>query len=394
MPRQEDPAPMIDRDKLQRAAWDGASTTTEYCYDVMSTALRLLRKPLGFLLFVWILGVLFRQLTHTFRLVLSPFCIIPGISSSPLCYTPPREDKSPQWANYTRLVDLQSSTFEQLLDESASGSGLSLEMKKAQLATRDLITLVRVSSLTGRDVLAEKLSNFVDDAKTVGRGLSTMSSRIGGAVDSIMAVNDYAIHTIEAANVGSSALSIIWPFTDPHSTHMKEVVVETFNSAMGVLTSQIERLILEAEANLTGLDRLEEHLSTIHEIISREDNSITKVQEELLSALWTKLGGNQREVRKNNKHLVLLRNLGTYRGRALAHVAAALQTLQQLSTDMEDLRDRVSAPEILGDRIPIEVHMKSIRGGIDRLKEGQQKAREREAVVVRRILGIEGGDTE
>jgi len=64
------------------------------------------------------------------------------------------------------------------------GSGLSLEIKKAEMATSDLIALVRVSNnLRSRDMLAESLAQFVNDAKKTGRGLQKLSSKIGGAVD-------------------------------------------------------------------------------------------------------------------------------------------------------------------------------------------------------------------
>ena len=93
------------------------------------------------------------------------------------------EKKRPRWADYPKLVDTQSATFEQLLHESISGSGLSLEIKKAEIATSDLVTLVRVSNLKSKAMLADSLSDFVDDAKKTGRDLQKLTSKIGGAVD-------------------------------------------------------------------------------------------------------------------------------------------------------------------------------------------------------------------
>ena len=93
-------------------------------------------------------------------------------------------------------------------------------------------------------------------------------------------------------------------------------------------------------------------------------------------------------------HLFLLSSVGEYRKRALAHVSAALQTLQGMSEDMEDLRERVAAPELVGERIPVEVHMRSIRAGLARLQADRERTKEREEEAVRRILGIEAGDDE
>ncbi|OBZ62674.1 hypothetical protein A0H81_15035 [Grifola frondosa] len=380
-------SPTLDTAQLQEALTAGTWHAARYTLDVLSTALRLLRRPLAVLIFLWLLGVLFARLSHTFRTVFAPFCIVPGISRTSMCIVAPPPDaaRRPRWADYPRLVDVQSTTFEQLLDEAAGGSGLSLEIKKAEMATTDLVTLVRVSDLRSRDVLASALVDFVEEARRTGRGLQKLTAKINGAVDSIMAVNDYALRTIEAANAKSSALSIIWPFGV--SPPAKEVVVATFNDAMGMLAAQMERIILEAELSLARLERLEQLLTVLHELVAREDASLVSAKSELLSELWTLLGGNRRTLRRYQNHLQLLRDLGAYRARALAHVAAALQTLRSMSEDMEDLRERVAAPELVAQRIPVEVHMRSIRSGMERLREGRLRAKEKEEFLVRRVLG-------
>lgn len=102
-------------------------------------------------------------------------------------YGPPTEDGQERvmalHADYPRMVEIQSKTFEQLLDESVGGSGLSLEIKKAEMATRDLVTLVRMSKLTSKDLLANALVDFVDDARNTAKGLQKLSSKVNGAVD-------------------------------------------------------------------------------------------------------------------------------------------------------------------------------------------------------------------
>lgn len=150
----------------------------------------------------------------------------------------------------------------------------------------------------------------------------------------------------------------------------------------------MRRLIVEAEISLTNLNNLEERLSTLHELVSREDSSLTTAKSELLAALWTKLGGNRGTLRGYDDHLLLLKNLGDYRKRALVHVVTALQTLQAMSEDMEDLRERVAAPELAGSSIPVEVHMRSIQVGLERLKEGRLKAKEREEEAIKRVLAV------
>ncbi|TFK40184.1 hypothetical protein BDQ12DRAFT_648526 [Crucibulum laeve] len=388
-------APAITKEEVMNGAAHGAVFTIHYIFDIVATSIHLLRKPLSLLLFVWLLALIISRISQTLRGAFAPLCIIPGISSSSLCRIDVPSDgrRTPKWADYPSMIEVQSKTFEQLLEETVGGSGLSLEIKKAEMATTDLVTLVRVSDLKTRDVLADSLMDFVDDAKKTGRGLQKLSSKVGGAVDNIMAVNDWALHTIESAHANApSMLSSLIPWSS--SRPANEVITETFSEAMNVLSSNMQRLILEAEVNLADLNALEERLLTIHEIVTREDSTLSVAHSELLSALMTKFGGNRRTLRSFEQNLFLLKGLGEYRKQALVHVVAALQTLRSMSDDMEDLRERVAAPDLVGSKIPVEVHMKSIKIGLERLKEGRIKAKSLEEDAVRRVLSIGPDDDD
>jgi hypothetical protein len=158
---------------------------------------------------------------------------------------------------------------------------------------------------------------------------------------------------------------------------------------MNTLSANMRRLALEAEVSISDLNTLEEHLKSIHEVVSREDSSVNAAKDELLAQLWTILGGNRRELKGMNTHLALLRGVGGYRDRARAHVVAALQTLETMAEEMEELRERVAAPELVGDAIPVEVHMRSIRGGLERLKDRRLGAKNTEEQIRNRVLRSE-----
>lgn len=207
-----------------------------------------------------------------------------------------------------------------------------------------------------------------------------------------MAVNDYALQSIESARANepspwSPRALAIWK---PARLSTKEVVRKTFEEAMSVLSANMERLILEAEYSLHNLKSLEDKLGTLHEVVSREDSSISSARTELLAELWTILGGNKKEMRNFDHHLNLLKGLSIYRRQALIHVVAALETLRAMSEDMADMRERVAAPDLVGSKVPVEVHMKSIRMGLERLKEGRIRAKRLEEDAVRRVLSMEG----
>jgi len=205
-----------------------------------------------------------------------------------------------------------------------------------------------------------------------------------------MAMNDYALQSIESARANepsrwSLRALAIWKPARPST---KAVITKTFEEAMGVLSTNMETLILQAQHNLHNLNALEEKLATLHEAVSREDYSITSAKSELLEVLWTRVGGNRKELRNFDHHLNLLKGLSVYRRQALGHVVAALKTLQAMSNDMEDMRERVAAPELVGSNVPVEVHMKSIRTGLERLREGRTRAKRLEEEAIKRVLPV------
>jgi hypothetical protein len=209
----------------------------------------------------------------------------------------------------------------------------------------------------------------------------------------ILSVNNYALHEIEAASSQTTSLvsQFLWPFSSSLTTN--EIITEKFTDSLNVLASELTRLIIEAEINIANLDELEVKLGVFYDTMMEEDRSLKSAKSELLATLWTKLGGNKRHIRNMDDHMSLLKNMGLYRKKALAHIVVALQTLNGLSAEMEELKDRVAAPEVVGSKIPVQVHIKSIEEGLERLKEEKLKAKERREELFEKVL-IDGDDSE
>ncbi|KAH8990221.1 hypothetical protein EDB92DRAFT_1864947 [Lactarius akahatsu] len=325
-----------------------ALDTLRYVSDILGTVLRTLKTPIYFVLVIFACTYAISIASGATRTALAPICSIPIVSL--VCPTFQPYPTSPsnhvlRRADVPRLLDVESKILEPLLEETAEGSGLALEIQKAEIATSDLVTLVRVSDLNGRDVLVDSLSDFVKDARRVGRGLTRFSSQVD-AVDNIIAMNDHALRVIEAA--GSE-----------------------------------DRLVLEAEVSISDLNKLEEHLTSIHEIVSREDGSISAARREHLAQLSTVLGDNREEINKMDEDRALLKSIDRYRDRALAHVVAALHMLETMAEEMETLRERMAVPQLVGETIPIHVHMRSLRSGMEGLKGRRDKLMQE---MVKRIM--------
>ncbi|KAK0469602.1 uncharacterized protein EV420DRAFT_1256776 [Desarmillaria tabescens] len=356
----------------------GMSFAFWYALDVVHQAVRFLRQPLSFLVFLWVLAFLFGKISGVLQMALQPFCIIPGISHSSLCVSPSPHARAPKQADFSALVEVQSATFEQLLDGSVDGSMLSLDLRKAEMATSNLAALVRVSQLKSRERLNDALSNFIGSAKEAAIGLQRFSSHVQYTVDRIIAVNDYSLNTIEEARAkdGKYSLQSLIPWSSPTSSH--EMILKTFSESMDILSQMTEILILKAQVQLKNLEDLEGNLIVINDIIVREDSEISADKAELLAALWTYLGGNRNTLREYDHRLGLLKNMSEYREKALRHVYSELHKLHEMSGNIEVLREHVSEPALLGSFVPPEVHIKSIKKGLERLETSNRQARERE----------------
>ena len=159
---------------------------------------------------------------------------------------------------------------------------------------------------------------------------------------------------------------------------------------MNTLSADMQSLVSEAEMSISDLNKLEKHLKSLHEAVSREHPSLSTTDHELLAQLYTiSIGSHQPKAM--NEHLALLRGVGGYWDRARVHVVSAWQALRTMAEDMEGLRERVATPELVGDAIPIEMHIQSLRGGLERLKRRRRDARQSEEQLVNRILGSVDG---
>lgn len=130
-----------------------------------------------------LLAVIFQYFCDAFlSSVVVPICNLPIVSLAlPFCPSVLSWSSTRPAPDYPKLLQLQAG-FEDLL-ESSAGTALALDLKKSEIAIRDLRTLVKASNLVCKHALADKLEEFVEEARDAGRGLQRLGSRVGGAVD-------------------------------------------------------------------------------------------------------------------------------------------------------------------------------------------------------------------
>ena len=133
-------------------------------------------------------------------------------------------------------------------------------------------------------------------------------------------------------------------------------------------------ILVAAAKTVTALDHLENQLVRIH-AVSVDDHILTAAAiDNVLSELWTKLGGNGQRLRDLERRARVLKNLDEYRRRAVSHVALTMQTLVGIEEELNQLTRKLRHDEANVDfSLPLEVHIASIDGGVTRLREERMK---------------------
>ena len=379
-----------------------------WAYDVTGRALRILKTPISFVLATWLfIGVLALLRNLVFNSVfsaLSPICRIPGVSllNLPICQSPivthySGEDPPP--ARFDQLMTVQSK-FEEVLQESAGGVSLPLDMKRGETSIRDLRQIVRFSQLHSRNELVLEFDGFIETARIASYDLQKFNSHVGRGVDNILSTARWTkrvLNGIVEQDVSRGAIAsffgntLLAPFQPMQFT--EDILFSQYIHHTRMVEDEINRLVDEAQALLLVLQNLEDRLDVIHGIAVRDDLHAQGGKEEVLSRLWTMLGGNRSALGKYNSQLQLLGKVNTYRQNAIAHVGGTLIRLQTMGAELEELRERVGGVELLGmtASVPFTIHIENIEMGVERLERARKGAKELENEELQRTLGRGNG---
>ncbi|EME46064.1 hypothetical protein DOTSEDRAFT_70152 [Dothistroma septosporum NZE10] len=369
----------------------------QYASGVVGILMQNLKPVFAFALLAYLLaaGLTFGAgfLNNSINHALSPICRLPFTDSLPFCPLPDRPELKGT-AEFDKLVQAQDA-FQDVLASASTGVNLPLDMKRSEASVRDLKHVVQYSSLPSRNELVFEFTGFIDTARQASQDLSKFNSRIGRAVDHILSTNRWTLSVIDGVSATeasrgslskfiSNNLDIFTPFR-PQSLS-REPLMDQYLRHTGAVEEQIQILIEEALALRDILENLDGRLDVIHDIATRDDYKLAASKEELFATLWSKLGGNRSSKQKLENQLQLLKNVDTYRRTAWAHVTATIIKLQEIQHSLEDLRERVGMPEVLGDKVPLEVHIESINLGIERLEHQRDAGRRLEAENYARVI--------
>ncbi|KAF9336667.1 hypothetical protein BG006_007866 [Podila minutissima] len=235
------------------------------------------------------------------------------------------------------------------------GMPLPLLLKRAELAVVDLKVLVKHSALAepSKHLLVEQLESFHTRAKVAGRKLQFLQARANGCVDGLVIRNVYL--TIELDRLEEehrilkeqqeSNWGRVWNLLSG-SSDLQLVASEVklhqlYQTTMSDARDHIRDLIVQAQDVLQSLDAMDQILSIINEITTKEKYHQNREHDKILAQLWSHLGGNRLEKRFHRNNLELLQDMEGQRKATVGQIQAALWKLTDFEAEIGILREKL-----------------------------------------------------
>lgn len=285
-------------------------------------------------------------------IVLDSVCPIPIVGS----YLPVCRNYIPSVPDFTHFVKLQESLYDGMLASSNADSISALELKKVELATRDLQAMVKYSNLLSHDLLEAKLGDYISRSRKFGRDIQSLQAQTKGVIDNLITYNTFTFRKLSEVESKKSS---------------RQELRALYEHAMGLVEKESKRLILAIEKAQGSLDLLEEDLYAVHEISIQEKSYQKSEKPHILADVVNMVRGKGTRRSLVNENLDLLVNFDAERSKAAAQLMIMLDRMEAFQMDLEELRSQVVAPILVPDSIPLEMHIENVGKAIERLKNGK-----------------------
>ncbi|TDL15319.1 hypothetical protein BD410DRAFT_796497 [Rickenella mellea] len=242
-------------------------------------------------------------------------------------------------------------------------------MDGAEKTLKKFIGEGKRSELTSAELLAEAISSYEEDVTRADTRLEKLGSNFNEVMNNVLTLNSNTLILINLAAVQpkASLISYIWPLRNSHPEITAEIITANFDNTLIEVSTSFEQLIHEVQLSLHDVDIIQARLATIHEIGSRERRVLESQLRRLLETIWYKLGGDRGKKRNLEADIELLDGIGSHRAHASTHVTEVTMTLERLRAEMRDIRRRATIARLDAGKTPMEVHLLSLRSGLERL---------------------------
>ncbi|KAI9469110.1 MAG: VTC domain-containing protein [Benjaminiella poitrasii] len=333
----------------------GISFLLRYILDVIMGSLIVLKPIVSLFTAITILfGVISFGYQKCQDLVLDTICPMPFIGNNlPLC-----QHYIQSVPDFTHLVKLQETLYDGMLSQTNADSASisALELKRVELATRDLQAMIKYSNLQSHDLLEAKLGDYIFRSRRFGRDIQSLQAQTKGVIDNLITYNTFTLRKLSEVEAKKTS---------------RQELRTIYEHAMTLVEKEAKRLILAIEKALGSLDLLEEDLYAIHEISIQEKTYQQSEKPHILADLVNRVRGKGLRRSLVNENLDLLVNFDAERSKAAQQLMVMLDRMEAFQMDLEELRSQVVAPILIPDALPLEMHIENVGKAIERLKNGK-----------------------
>ncbi|KAI1432586.1 hypothetical protein GGR50DRAFT_673727 [Xylaria sp. CBS 124048] len=391
-------------DRFTTAAPELMFDCVAWVLSVIGMAFRMVKSLVAVVLAIYVIMAIItiskNRIVRSATTALKPICTLPGVLylDLPFCQID-NETTLPAGPNpqsppleFNELMHVQSQ-IEMVAADSANKVSLPLEMKKTEASVRDLRTMVKYSELPVRDELVFEFDGYIDAIRRASRDLQSFNTQVESVVDSLISINRWTARHLDSLSAEQDSLSqgfMGWLLAPFRPGLDEEAVLDKYTEHIALVSGEVEKLIVRAQATLTHLNRAENHVHSLQEHAVRGRVMVSEQRSEVFWDLWTLVGANTRRLNNLKGQLSLLRRVEGQRHAAMSQLTAALDNLDEMGAKLSDLRDRVAKPGLLAGvvSVPVRVHVDTIDAALARLVALNSRSRAEAAEKWRRALEL------
>lgn len=301
-------------------------------------------------------------------------------------------------------------TFEPLVHFSDQGKDQVIQLQDTSVAVWDLGESVRAVNMSSSRIIVSELDGLADNLRTLAMELTRFCAHVGGDVDAIILVMQWAKTNLESIeqpkdnsvvsaldnvhgllsrvgllqtngelNSAGRLVQAIFGLTPRQKGALK--LHHTFNEFLTTLEDTIANELKLATELFKIFESIDKQFQNLHRVVIRETDQQERELGQELSSLWVQMMSSKREAAKSkfekNKELLLkLRERTVFNKRMLAAHNTQLQTLK---SNLEVLRSKLVSPLIRsnGSDIPsLEKQIQSLEETYEYLRDSRRPQRD------------------
>ncbi|RFU80678.1 hypothetical protein TARUN_1526 [Trichoderma arundinaceum] len=279
----------------------------------------------------------------------------------PFLETEKSQRAASSFIDFTNLMEVQSG-FESVLDKSTVGLSMPLELKRSEMATRSLRSLLKESEIAVREDFILELNGYIEKVGQVGSDLQTFYIHIGSTVDSVININRWTLRHINSLSMEPEAPSLppvmAWAirplsfFRPSEQAGNDRALLDKYSEHIILVQDRLEKLIEEGRALSLLLYQGQTHLDAINEQAQRLSNAERVRSDSLISAIWTYIGRLIEEQRNFDEEIALLKKVDVQYANTISHLLSLIEELKDIRFYLGDLLKSNDEPSVVWGEEP------------------------------------------